>query len=244
MEEAMARGILIQGFALSLVLACGGRVSLDEVEGFGVVKSSALVKLDAAEESQVFTVLSSSTGICRKLRRAYLDYSMAYESWAETMDGGDLDAACQQRLDMYELGVDLSRGFMGGGDSLLYLSFWQEDESFILPEDGTWQLEGDGQGFYGYVNQYGSNPYEEMVSTWSNADCESDSSSIDDAVTRHWLDSGFMDVNLVGERRLKGRIEAELLDEESEPAGEIYAKIRAGSCEIEIDSDHPYFILF
>jgi hypothetical protein len=236
--------ILFRGAVLCLAIGCGGRVSLDDVDGFGFVKSSALVKLEAAEESQVFTVLSSSMGICRKLRNAYQDYSVAYEAWAETLDGGDMDAACQQRLDMYELGLDLSKGFMNGGDSILYLSFWEDDESYILPEDGTWQLEGDGKGFYGYVNQFGSNPYEEMVATWSKADCESDSSAVDEAVSRHWLDSGFMDVNMVGQRRLTGRIEAELLDEDSEAAGGIFAKIRANSCEVELDADHPYFILF
>jgi len=155
-----------------------------------------------------------------------------------------MDAACQQRLDMFELGAELSSGFMDGGDSLLYFSFWQDDESFIMPDDGTWQLEGEDQGFYGYINRFESNPYVDMVDTWSKADCDSDSSVVDSAVTRLWLDSGFMDVNAAGERRLSGRIEADLLDEENESAGEISAKIRANSCEVEIDADHPYFILF
>jgi hypothetical protein len=202
------------------------------------------VKLNAGEESQIFTVLSSSTGICRKLRRAYQEYSATYEAWAETLESGDLDAACQQRLDMIELGAELSRGFMSAGDQLLYISFWEDDQSYIFPEDGTWQLEGEGKGFYGYVNQFGSNPYSVMVDTWSRADCDADSAEVDAAVTRYWLDDGFMDVDVSGERRISGRIEAQLLDEDSESAGAFDARVRAGSCDIELDTEHPYFVLF
>ena len=233
----------IASTAVTLLVGCGGRVSMDN-GAFGVVNSTALVELQSQEETHHFVVMSSSTGVCRKLRRAYQDYSQAYVDWAATLESGDLDGACNQRQEMFEIGADLSKGFMSGGDSLLYFSFWQDDESYVIPEVGTWQLEGEDQGFYGYVNQFESNPYEEMVNTWASADCDSDSQTVDQAVTRLWLDSGFMDISRSTSRGLSGRIEAELLDEDNGFAGEFAAKIRADSCKIEVDAEQSYFILF
>lgn len=227
----------------SLLMGCSGRVSMDD-GSFGVLNSTALVELQSQEETEHFVVMSSAMGICRKLRRAYQDYSLAYVDWASTLESGDLDEACVQRQAMFELGADLSKGFMSGGDRLLYFSFWQEDESYVVPEVGTWQLEGEDQGFYGYVNQFESNPYVEMVNTWASADCDSDSATVDEAVTRLWLDAGFMDVSRSTPRGLSGRIEAELLDEDNDFAGEFTAKIKADSCKIEVDAEQSYFILF
>ena len=59
-----------------------------------------------------------------------------------------------------------------------------------------------------------------------------------------WLDAGFMDVSRSTPRGLSGRIEAELLDEDNEFAGEFTAKIKADSCKIEVDAEQSYFILF
>ena len=175
----MDRGTWTPASTLVLLMAgCGGRVNMDEGP-FGFVNSTALVELQSAEETQHFVVMSSAMGICRKLRRASQDYSTAYVDWAATLESGDLDGACRQRQEMFELGADLSKGFMSGGDSLLYFSFWQDDESHVIPETGTCQLEGEDRGFYGYVNQFESNPYEEMVNTWASADCDSDSASVD-----------------------------------------------------------------
>ena len=228
----------------SVVLGCGGRIDLPGEDEFGFVRSSALIHLESELETQVFTVLSSSPGICRNLRTAYQEFSIAYETWSATMDDGDIDSACQQQLDLVELGAEVSRRFMGEGDSLFYLSFWEDDQSTILPEDGTWQIEGDGRGFYGYVSRFSTNPYGAMVSTWSTEECGFDSDAVDEAVVRSTLDSGFMDVDVTGQRRLGGRIEASMVDEQSGELGEVAIKVGASNCEIDVDADHSHFILF
>jgi len=257
--------------ALGAAGCSDGQVKLDDSkfdEDFGSVKSAVLVHDPKMDGDEYYVVLANKSGVCKDLQeilpQQYVledDYQTAWEDFNDVLfdwaNPNYMDAVTQAFYDLCEAQtaylngmVDLYDQFVAEGDHFVTVSFWNEDDYNIFPEDGvTYDIDADWDedGFsFGLVYYFG-NPYAPVLDAWDEDACKSldvdqMSSAFDDVwdamdeAQDFWnADGGTATVKVKSDTKILVEYSGDLQDMEGNDAGPVEGDFKAKVCEIEYD---------
>ncbi len=225
----MSRIGLLSLFALT---ACGGSVSLEEVDGFGGVASAVWLYNDDNDTHRI--ILTNVAGACGKLQAKYEADDAFADAFAD-LGPNDLNDYCEV---MEEPSMDVARA-----DDALYhegahhLTFWVLDGGDTEPDDDEYEVGGD-PAVDGNLYYYESSPgraAQEQYDPEAEDDifCGVDEDDLElDADSWYLSDGELVIEDVVDEQSVRGTFEGELEQSNGKGAGDILFDFTATYCEI------------
>ncbi len=255
---------------LAGLTACShGNVALDEekvAEGFGSVKSAVLVHDSEAGGDGYYIMLANRGGLCKDLQemlpQQYAladDYNAAWDTFNEVLldwtNPDYLDAVNAAVQDLCEAQTTYLQGlkalyddYVGDGDHMMTVGFWNDADYNILPEEGTTydaDASSSEDGFDLTLVYFFGNPYTPVLDAWDEEACKSldvdqMANAFDgvwdamDELQDYWYQSaGELTIKTSGDSKVAGEFTGDLKDSEGNDAGAIEGDFSAKLCEID-----------
>lgn len=218
--------------ALLPLVACGGSVTLEDVDGFGVVASAVWLHEDDTDSHQL--VLSNVSGLCERMNAVQEAYD-DYEDALEDLGTNDMDEYCAV---MEEPTLALARATDAiGHDGAHFLSFTVYQDGDTEPDEETYDVGGD-PSVQVSVTYWENSPSASILSDYDadadDTDCGVDADDLEASVDTWTADDGELDITALNdEASLRAVFEGELVDPDGDGAGDIAAQFTATYCEIE-----------
>ncbi len=264
------RLVLTAVLVLAGLTACNdGKLTVDEEkldDGFGSVKSAVLVHDKEAGGDGYYVILSNRGGLCKDLQALLPEqyalsdeYEQAWDDFSEVLfdwtNPDYMDAVNAALADLCEAQTayltglkELYDDFIGDGDHMLTLYFWNDDDYNIFPEEGvTYEAEASSSedGFEASLTYYFGNPYAPVLDAWDEDACKSLDpdqmaaafddiwDAMDDVQDWWYQDEGELTISKAGDTKISADFSGDLKDLEGNDAGAIEGSFTAKVCEIE-----------
>jgi hypothetical protein len=220
---------------LALVLAplvgCAGSVTVDEVDGFGMVASAVWFHYDDSDWHQV--VLSNVPGLCQKTQ-ALQDAYDEVEDASEDIGTNEMDEYCA-------ILEGPTRDFARAANAIShegahYLSFVVSEGGDTEPDDDTYEVGGDPSVSIS-ATYWENSPYAAILADYDpeedDYDCGLDGDDLEPSTDTWSADEGELDITVVNdEASLRATFEGELIDPDGDDAGDIKGSFTATYCEV------------
>jgi len=223
---------------LAVLTGCAGSVKVSDQDAFGGVSSASWVHMNYKDTDDNDGIeLVNVGGLCGKTQ----DYWDAYNELDKAVNDADVTSSsfCKDIKDALLAYTQAGDAIIHDGVHVVALSTAKGGSS--VPEADTYDVGGETKGLYGSVTYYDKDPFADATDDFDEDAQGNDGCGVDfaglftDSPGDTWtLDDGSLEITtLTDEKSLKGSLDASMVDDDGDDAGDITATFTASYCDVD-----------